>query len=548
MHYIENGKTHIDFIKLRDSCLSIEGYMVIFGEVNIQDVVFTVNGQEINTSLVNRERNVFSLGNLISSIVAFSAEIPLISSVKFHEIRIHCRINGGHIIEKRNISFGQFSPIGKEFNRSYYYKEGYKLTTKGATICVEECGAAKHIVSEMQLLHEIWKMRKYKKYTMKVIAARCAYKLIKPLIRKEKWLISDRLNKADDNGEVFFNYVSKKKDRKIKCYFSINNSASDISRLKKTGKVIEFRGWRYLLYILFGAITISSHADDLYINPFQGAKEYFRDLLHDTRYVFLQHGVTKDNISGWLNKYNKDFDIFITATNQEYNSMFIYNYYFNKSQVKLTGFPRYDVLYNNPKRFITIVPTWRNNLATLNSEGIWSQKENFQYTQYYAFYNGLLNNTELLLAAKEYNYTICFLPHPNMQQSLHVFNRAQSVVFFDLLKSYREVFAESDMIITDYSSVAFDFAYLRKPLIYCQFDREDFFSGEHTYTKGYFDYERDGFGEVETTLEGTVARIIEYMQNGCILREKYQKRIESTFAYNDKSNCERVYNAIKGLE
>jgi CDP-glycerol glycerophosphotransferase (TagB/SpsB family) len=111
--------------------------------------------------------------------------------------------------------------------------------------------------------------------------------------------------------------------------------------------------------------------------------------------------------------------------------------------------------------------------------------------------------------------------------------------------SYRKVFAESSLLVTDYSSVAFDFAYLRKPLLYCQFDYSEF--REKHFQEGYFDYQRDGFGEIETNLEDTVCRIIEYMKNGCKLKDKYRIRIDSTFPFNDKNNCERVYNAIKAL-
>ena len=109
---------------------------------------------------------------------------------------------------------------------------------------------------------------------------------------------------------------------------------------------------------------------------------------------------------------------------------------------------------------------------------------------------------------------------------------------------YREVYAESDLVVTDYSSAVFDFAYLRKPIVYCQFDAKEFFGGEHVYQSGYFDYERDGFGEVERDLEGTVNRIIEYMRSDCLLKDKYRKRIDGFFAYHDQNNCERVYNKL----
>ena len=98
--------------------------------------------------------------------------------------------------------------------------------------------------------------------------------------------------------------------------------------------------------------------------------------------------------------------------------------------------------------------------------------------------------------------------YPNIQSGIEFFEQNEDVLFWKISKSYREVFAESEMIITDYSSVAFDFAYLEKPVIYTQFDSEEFFNGEHVYTKGYFDYEHDGFGEIAYNLETTMIKII----------------------------------------
>lgn len=85
-------------------------------------------------------------------------------------------------------------------------------------------------------------------------------------------------------------------------------------------------------------------------------------------------------------------------------------------------------------------------------------------------------------------------------------------------------------------------------MIYCQFDQKDFFGGTHIYRPGYFDYERDGLGEVEHDLDGTVSRIIEYMEHGCKLKPKYRERIDRFFAYHDRKNCERVYEAVQSIK
>ena len=62
--------------------------------------------------------------------------------------------------------------------------------------------------------------------------------------------------------------------------------------------------------------------------------------------------------------------------------------------------------------------------------------------------------------------------------------------------------------------------------------------------RGYFDYERDGFGEVEYTADALIDRMIEYMKNECQLKDYYRERIDRTFRYSDQNNCQRVYEEI----
>ena len=181
------------------------------------------------------------------------------------------------------------------------------------------------------------------------------------------------------------------------------------------------------------------------------------------------------------------------------------------------------------------------------STGIWNLSEDIMKSDFFEFYNQLINSERLLKALVQFSYELHFMPHPNIMPFLNIFKKNAQVIFDGLEKNYRDIFNESALIITDYSSVAFDFAYLRKPVLYSQFDRDKFFEGEHSYTKGYFDYERDGFGEVCYDLETLVDTIIEYMKNDCQLKDKYRERIDNFFAYNDKNNCQRVYDEIMKL-
>ena len=62
--------------------------------------------------------------------------------------------------------------------------------------------------------------------------------------------------------------------------------------------------------------------------------------------------------------------------------------------------------------------------------------------------------------------------------------------------SLHPLFAKTALLVTDYSSVAFEIAYIEKPVIYYQFDAEQFYGGGHLGFAGYFDFARDGFGPI----------------------------------------------------
>ena len=128
------------------------------------------------------------------------------------------------------------------------------------------------------------------------------------------------------------------------------------------------------------------------------------------------------------------------------------------------------------------------------------------------------------------------------------FDLPSTVKVLDREVSYRDTFAWSDLILTDYSSVVFDFAYLRKPILYYQGYREEFFSGEHTLTVGYFDYEKDGFGEVTYTMEDAVNQLISYMESGCKLKDQYRTRMDHFFAFHDRNCCKRIYQKIRAIK
>ena len=88
-------------------------------------------------------------------------------------------------------------------------------------------------------------------------------------------------------------------------------------------------------------------------------------------------------------------------------------------------------------------------------------------------------------------------------------------------KSIQELLRECKYLITDYSSVAFDFAYMKKPLQYFQFDYEEF--RKNHIPEGYWNYE-DGFGEVTHTVDECINKLIESVNCNFEMNEKYKNK------------------------
>ena len=365
----------------------------------------------------------------------------------------------------------------------------------------------------------------------------------------EIWILNDRHDQANDNGEFFFRYLINKKPEGIKIFFAIEKNCSDYNRMKNLGNILDINSQKYLKLFGIADKIISSISNSWVNNPFNSDYIYIRDLLNFQN-IFLQHGIIKDDLSNYLNKFNKKYDFFVTSSKKEFKSILGFNYGYNQQNVILSGLPRYDNLEKLKnkiikKKKIIIIPTWRNNIKgtydLLTYKSIHSN--NFINTTFYHFYNDLINDQKLLLYMNKYNYKGIFCLHPCFS--------AQWIDFipndYFSVKSrcnYQKFLLEGSLLITDYSSIFFDFGYLRKPIIYSHFDYIDYRNNH--YKKGYFDYRFDGFGPVCQDINCTVNEIVYEIENNCSIRKKYLKRIEKFFAFSDEKNCERVFNEITG--
>lgn len=379
----------------------------------------------------------------------------------------------------------------------------------------------------------------------RAIFIRGLYYTSRSVQRRPLWIVSDRGMAAGDNGEAFFRYLMSLDNLPVDVYFAISRKSEDYRRLKAVGPVLDYGSLKYKLKFLLANKIISSHADIEVTNPFLRQIDHFVDL-YRFDFVFLQHGVIRNDLSSWLNRFDKNISLFITSAQKEYNSILTYPYYYSSRQIILSGMPRYDYLENQSENKLIIAPTYRNGLLKLKTDryGRRDYDPSFQLSGYAKFYNELINDKRLLKEMEVSGMVGELYIHPNFASQIGDFKGNDTVKVQQYPYDYKQAISTGTLLVSDYSSVVLDFAYLKKPVIYAQFDQNTFFNG-HAFDKGdFFSDERDGFGPIYTDYDRLVEGIIHTVQQGNVMNEAYISRVEAFFAHNDRNACSRVYEAL----
>ena len=361
--------------------------------------------------------------------------------------------------------------------------------------------------------------------------------------KKPIWLFAEREEDARDNGVMMFEYVTKNYPE-IDAYYVISKKAIetlDYERVANIGNLVHRKSMQHKKLFINSSILVSAH--------FRGSIEPWRERImkilysayYKKKFVFLQHGIIKDDLSRHVDKAVSRFDLFICGAKPEYDYL-LRTLEYTEKELKYTGLARYDFLHNiETKNQILLMPTWRRKIAC---DKINNKMEVFQKTDYFKKYQELINNKKLLDFLEKNNIELVFYLHAEMQKYRKYFTTDSRSVVIASIEEYdiQTLLKESKLLITDYSSVFFDFAYMNKPTIYYQFDEEDFFGSQ--YDKGYFDYRDNGFGDVVTQKRALLEAIKKVVNNNFEMEEKYKERIKGFFVLHDEKNRERIYNEI----
>ena len=361
---------------------------------------------------------------------------------------------------------------------------------------------------------------------------------------KGAWMFMDRDTQADDNAEHLYRWVLRNRPE-INAWFVLAEESPDWPRLKAEGfRLIPFGSIEHKALFLLAENLISSQMDR-YIFAFLDDK-YYGDLRH-CKFISLQHGVIKEDLSPWLNTV--DMDLFVTTTEGERRSIVDdgTRYGLTEKEVIRPGLPRHDSLREvaGPGKIIFIMPTWRDSL-TGAWDGTGQRREynpNFSASPFAEAWRQLLCTPTLEALCRKYGYEVAFWPHPGFRDYLAEFD-LPAHIRVPAGQSIQSLLKQSGLLITDFSSIAFDMAVLRRPTLYYHFESQDSYLRAQNRRAGYFQYERDGFGPICGSREELLAALERSLAAGCRPEPHYLERMEQALDLNDGQCCRRTFECI----
>ena len=477
----------------------------------------------------------------------FHVEVPLNTELKQGEMQFILEMNGEDIVlEIRANSI--YAHIRHDIKGQYWkFKDKWSLhIAEKNKIRVLHLNRGLEAKKEMDYQNELAKRgKKGDKAAKNALRLRNLYfEMQEELAGQRIWISFDKLYKAGDNGEYMYDYIAEQKDG-IDMRYIIKEDSPDYIRMSEKGdKLLVWGTEETLVTVLLAEAILTTHTNIVSYTGFD--KEmipYVTDLFNSTN-ICIQHGLTTQNIAQFQNRLFDNLQLYLCASPNEIQNLSrpIYGYE-DKSRLKLVGIARYDGLKSNDKKQILITPTWRRNIANANVAHVKKgHNEFFKNSEYFRIYNSLINDPKLIECAKKTGYKLIYLLHPAASAQIDDFDRNDYVELIPAASdmNYEKILTESSLMVTDYSGVQFDFAYMRKPLVYYH---PKTLPPHYDESKAYV-YETDAFGPLVDNHEEMVNTLCEYMISGCKMKHEYVKRADKFFAFKDFKNRKRIYEAI----
>lgn len=350
------------------------------------------------------------------------------------------------------------------------------------------------------------------------------------------WLIGEaRGNCLLENGYHFFLYCREQHPEK-KVFFVINQSSPHFSQLKSNPHVLRYGSAQHIDIYIQSTTCFYTHTYSDFVY-----REQFLTYRGKKKLVFLHHGVLG------FKKFDKRYfanrnsmNLFIVGSTLE-RDILLNQVGVSADKIKVTGYARYDKMADvaSPDRLqVTYMPTHRNWLRRPTGR--------FCETNFFRNVDNFINDPMLHELLSHKNIILKVYLHAVMERySSHFIARSPRVkiLAFDEEGPSRLI-CNSQLLITDYSSVSWDFLYLCKPVLFYRFDLPQYLASRGSYLP----LDKPLFGDICSNASELVEAVAKSARSGFVLTDKYKAYRDAIMPVIDHKNSKRIYNVAKKLD
>lgn len=374
-----------------------------------------------------------------------------------------------------------------------------------------------------------------------------AYELKCTAIERRKnsriWLYSDA--GTGFKGNAYYQFQNDLKyDDSVERYYVYTRPFGEIEKLfteEQKSRLIEFGSYEHRVLYLSAEILFFSAYEREKFSPFLLESEEMKyiDIEH-FRIIYLPQGIMSFFCADRFSAERAVCDKVVVSTHFEVDNL-TGKYRFKDDELIKTGMPKLDFLCKAAAsgERVLFAPSWRS---------YFSPNDNTEKT-----------SISFLKSSSYYREIKAFLNSDRLQKSLEScgtvldvkFDTAKGSLLRDVLDSGckniniidEDVKAEDyKFLITDFSDLSFDFAYLSRPVLYFVPDYEEFKSGMGVYRELDLPFEK-AFGPLAVDAETAVDEFVKFAENGFKIQEEYAER-ENEF-YLPIENCaESIYSYV----
>lgn len=274
----------------------------------------------------------------------------------------------------------------------------------------------------------------------------------------------------------------------------------------------------------------------IYLQTWHGTP--LKKLAHDMKEV-LMPGTTTEQYKQSFYEESRNWD-YLISPNRYSTEIFKRAFRFNKEIIE-SGYPRNDIFYSHDrdqiardfkkthhlpadKKIILYAPTWRDN----------------QYYQVGKYKMDLHLDLEQFKQELGNEYILILRMHYLVAENFNLDAYKGFAYDFSKHEDIQELYLISDLLITDYSSVFFDYANLKRPMIFFTYDLNEYKEDIRGF---YFNFEENAPGPLVETSEELI-KVIKHIKNDELSTGKFQEFYQHFCYLEDGHAAERVVKEV----